>query len=403
MSEMTATRIALTLVTALLWLGAAAWLWRTDVPVGLEVVELSKEELFPPETVAHAEEYARLPRLLWLGRTGLELALLVVLALGSRALVERLRGGAVARSLQALIVVLVALWLVGLPFGIAGHWWRRRYDLTDQGYAAWLVYPWPELLGTLLLAAAALLAGIGLARRLGDRWWLAGAPVLAALGAASVLAQPLLLAPRLEPLDDPGLERLVHAVAGEGVGLEVKQVAERTRALNAEVAGIGPTRRVVLWETALDGRLREDGVRFLAAHEAAHVRRRHLWRGVAWLALLALPGAWVLARATRRSGGLAEPAAVPAAVLAVVAFQLATLPLASAVSRRYEAEADWIGARATGQPAGPEAFFTLLPETNLTDPEPPRWSTLLRGTHPSLVDRVEQARAAALTPARAAP
>jgi STE24 endopeptidase len=178
----------------------------------------------------------------------------------------------------------------------------------------------------------------------------------------------------------------------------VKRVAERTHTLNAEVAGIGPTSRVVIWETALDGRLSTGGVRFLAAHEAAHLRRHHLWRGVAWLGLLAVPGAWIVALSTRRLGGLDEPAAVPAAVLAVVAFQLAALPLASAVSRRYEAEADWIAVRSTGQPAGAEEFLTRLPETNLADPEPPVWWTLLRGTHPPLVDRVAQARAAGSTP-----
>jgi STE24 endopeptidase len=400
MSEMTAIRTGLTLVAAALWLGAAAWLWRTQVPAGLDPEKLVPIDLFPPDSIRRARDYSQLPRLLWLGGIAVQLALLALLAGGARSMVDRLPGGRVARSLLLLSIVLAAAWLARLPFGLAGHWWRRRYDLSDQGYAAWVVYPWPELLGTVLLAAAALLAGIGLARTLGRGWWLAGAPVLAALGAASVLAQPLLLSPRLEPLRDPGLERLVAAIAGDEVELEVKRVARRTRTLNAEVAGIGPTSRVVIWETALDGRLSTGGVRFLAAHEAAHIRRHHLARGLAWLALLAVPGAWVVALATRRLGGLGEPAAVPAAVLAVVAFQLATLPLASAVSRRYEAEADWIGVRSTGQPAGAEEFLTRLPETNLADPEPPAWWTLLRGTHPPLVDRVAQARVAASIPPR---
>src|SRR5687767_15820712 len=129
MSEMTATRTALTLVGVLIWLGAAALLWRTQVPVGLDVPELSKDDLFAPKTVARAEDYAELPRLLWLGRTAMELALLASIAVGARALAERLPGGRVVRSLLALLVVLAALWLVGLPFGLAGHWWRRRYDL----------------------------------------------------------------------------------------------------------------------------------------------------------------------------------------------------------------------------------------------------------------------------------
>src|SRR5687768_11663183 len=129
MSEITAIRTALTLVAAALWLGAAAWLWRTLVPADLDPETLVPVDLFPPETTERARDYAQLPRLLWLGGTGVQVALLAVLAGGARSMVDRLPGTRVVRSLLLLAIVLAALWLAQLPFGLAGHWWRRRYDL----------------------------------------------------------------------------------------------------------------------------------------------------------------------------------------------------------------------------------------------------------------------------------
>ena len=45
--------------------------------------------------------------------------------------------------------------------------------------------------------------------------------------------------------------------------------------------------------------------------------------------------------ATRRRGGMGEPAAVPLALLVAAVFQLAVAPAQNVVSRRSEAEADW--------------------------------------------------------------
>ena len=66
--------------------------------------------------------------------------------------------------------------------------------------------------------------------------------------------------------------------------------------VNAEAIGVGPTTRVILWDTLLEPQRPPGEIRFVAAHELAHVARRHLWKGVAWFALLALPGAWLLGR-----------------------------------------------------------------------------------------------------------
>jgi STE24 endopeptidase len=390
MSEMTATRIV-SAATLVVWIAAAALLWQTDVPGDLRLPELEASALFPAAHLREADEQARGQRLLWIGSA---LASLAALALVVRRPPRH-------RPLVALLIALAALWLARLPFGLAAHWWRRRYGISSQGYLDWLVSPWLELLGGLAAAVGALLAAIALERWLGRRWWLAGGPALAVLGAAVVLAQPLLWTPRLEPLRDPALAADIRGLADElGAGVdrvEVKEASDRTVRANAEVVGIGPTRRVVLWDTLLDGRFAHDEIRWVAAHELAHVARLHLWKGLAWLGLLALPIAWIVARATERRGGIGRPAAVPVAVLAVVAIELALLPLANAVSRRYEAEADWAALEATRDPEAARGLLRKFSLTGVSDPDPPGWAQAALATHPSLVERIAMARAWATT------
>jgi STE24 endopeptidase len=364
----------------------AAWLlWRTQVPAGLD---LPSVHLRAPR----ADEYSRLPRWLWVGRTVAVLGVLAGLVAAGPWLARRLRYG-----VAVLLVVLAALWLVELPFGLVLHWWNRRYGLTRQSYLAWLVDPWLELIAVVVVACLALvLAGV-LARRLGRRWWLVGGPVLAVLGAAVILLQPFVLVPRLEPLRDAQLASQIREL-GTRLGVrprevDVEDVSDRTTRINAEVAGYGPTRRVILWSTLLEKNVPGGEVRFVAAHELAHVARRHVWKGVAWFALLATPIVFLVAEATRRRGGIGNPAAIPLAVLVLVVVELALLPFANAVSRRYEAEADWVALQTTRDPAGARGLFERFATANLADPSPPTWSYVLRGTHPSLERRIAMAEA----------
>src|SRR5829696_8597685 len=395
MSEMTATRKAATLVLfAAIWIAVAALLWRTDVPS----TAVDYEDGLPAvarRVAAVGGAYSRVARLLVLGGIVGQLAAIAALVALTRRGLPRLRGPALARSLQVLVLVLAVAWLGRLPFRIALHWWRRRHGLSSQPYLDWLLAPWLELLALGAAAALGLVVATLLARRLGERWWIAGAPALALVGAAALLVQPLVLAPRLEPLRNPRLAAEVRALAREQgiahVDVVERHVSDRTRTVNAEVAGLGPTLQVVLWDT-LRNRVDERQLRFLVAHELAHVSRSHMLKGLAWFALLTPLLTYAVARATRRRGGIAEPRAVPVAVLTVVALQLALLPAASAISRRYEREADWVALETTGDPNAAIGLFRRFADENLTDATPPPWATVLFGTHPSLEDRIDAAR-----------
>ena len=96
---------------------------------------------------------------------------------------------------------------------------------------------------------------------------------------------------------------------------------------------------------------------------------------------------------TERRGGLRDPALVPLGLLVALALFVATLPLQNAVSRRYEAEADWIALRATGDPDASIGLDLRLAQTSLGDPDPPAWAKLFLSTHPPTVERIAMAEA----------
>jgi Zn-dependent protease with chaperone function len=131
------------------------------------------------------------------------------------------------------------------------------------------------------------------------------------------------------------------------------------------IYGVGPTKRIILWDTALDGSLTPAEIRSLAAHEFGHVEANHVWKSIAWLFLFAVPAAFVVARVTRLRGGLGRPAAVPLALLAFTVLELALLPATNAISRRYEAEADWLAIRATNDPGAFAGLTRALADASL--------------------------------------
>jgi STE24 endopeptidase len=294
----------------------------------------------------------------------------------------------------------LAVWLSGLPFAAVTHVRRRDYGLTEQGWGGWLVDRLTSLGVQAVLVSIAVAGTLWLAGRLGRRWWLAGAPALVGIAAVFILAQPLVIQPlfnRIEPLEDRELAVRIEGLAAQ-MGVEVDDVrvadaSRRTTTANAYVAGIGPTRRVVLYDTLLDGRFTQGEILVVTAHELGHVERRHLWKGLAWFALLAVPGVFLLGRVTERWGGLSQPRLVPLGLALALAYVLAVQPLTNAVSRRYEAEADWIALEATRDPDSAVSLEQRFVTTSLSDPDPPAWVTFWLGTHPTPLERIAMAEA----------
>jgi STE24 endopeptidase len=149
---------------------------------------------------------------------------------------------------------------------------------------------------------------------------------------------------------------------------------------------------VILFDTLVDSFPRRE-VKVVIAHELAHIERGHVWKHLAFLALLVLPGAAIVEAATRNRGGLRNPRAIPLALLVVALLQLASLPISNAFSRKLEAEADWVALETTRDPGAARALFERFGKEARDDPSAPAWANALMGDHPTLVSRVGMAEA----------
>jgi STE24 endopeptidase len=379
--------------------GLAVWLatrlWRTGVPADLPHPPVNVDDAFGGRFVARAESYQRVARLLAvLGQVTL-IATLAVYALRGARFTRESAAGPIGTGFLLGMLGFAIVWLVQLPFLLIGVWWMRRHDVTDTGYVDAVVGALAQLASQFLFVCFALLIAMGLARLLHRRWWIPASAAFVGLVAAYAFLSPYLL------LGLPNASRGLRAEAAqmadrEGLHdhprVQILEVREFTNQPNAFATGLGPSRRVVLFDTLADEFPRAE-VRSVLAHEVGHLARDHIAKGIGWFAVVVLPTAFVVALVTRRRGGLGEPSAVPLALFVVVVLGVVSAPLQNAASRRYEAEADWTALQATRDPVAMEKLHRDFVRRALADPDPPGWWQLMYGSHPTGKQRVQMARA----------
>lgn len=303
--------------------------------------------------------------------------------------------GRVGTGMLLGMIGFALVWLAQLPFTLADTWWQRRYGIVKAGYLDWLFENWLTLGTEFLFICLWLLITMALAAPLRDRWWIGAAPVFTALAIFFAFLTPYLVPDQHDP--DPALaadaRQIARAEGQEDVELKVEAIGDQTKAANAFSAGIGPSRRVVVWDTLLREPFDRNEVRFVIAHEYGHQKSNHIWKGLAWYGLLSLPVLAIVARVARRWGGLYAPRAVPVALFTLAVVSVVTQPFANLVSRRMEAEADWVALETTRDPAAGRELFEEFTRVSLAEPDPPRWAQVYFETHPSIVDRIAEANA----------
>jgi STE24 endopeptidase len=140
----------------------------------------------------------------------------------------------------------------------------------------------------------------------------------------------------------------------------------------------------------------------VVAHELAHVERRHVLKGSAWGAALAVPACLLIfavvgwrtgfGPAGRGDAGVdmvVRRLAVAAAAAAVISF--ASAPLGSWVSRAIERDAEWRGLQLSRDPQAAIGLQQGMVERSLGVPDPPAAIQLWFGTHPTALERIAMA------------
>lgn len=281
---------------------------------------------------------------------------------------------------------------------------QHQFDLSSQSFLSWLG-DFGKGLGVNIVIGSFVAALAVTGMRLFRRWWLVlwiGSIPLIVLG---VVMTPLIIDPlfnKFEPLKDPLLRRdlLAEAQRAGIQGSRVYQVdkSKQTKTMNAYVTGIGPSKRIVLWDTLLK-KLDHDEILAVMGHEMGHYVLGHLWEGIGFGIAVSFVGFWIAQKLYEwglakwgsrwRIQDRADPAALPWLLLiaAVITFLLS--PVTSGFSRMVEHQADKFSLDLTHLNEPMASSFVKFAEDSKVDPDPPRFIEWWRYSHPSARHRID--------------
>jgi STE24 endopeptidase len=365
----------------------------------IEPADVDVRTYFSDAELARGRRYARPQLALGMASEAIELGILVALALRQAGPLRTGRrweqpvagGAAVAAGLG------LAMTAATLPLRAASRRRRIAVGLDTQSWRGWLADLAKAGVIQTGFAAAAGAGVVAGTRRYPQQWWLPAAVVSVGVGGVLAALAPVVLDPIFNdftrlPEGETRSDVLALAnAAGVSVG-EVYSVdaSRRTTAANAYVTGLGPTKRVVLFDTMLD-RYTRDEVRLVVAHELGHVRHRDVPRNVAYAALLAPVAAWAIQRLSWvLSAERGTPAALPALALAAALVAAPLGPISSALSRAVERRADQFSLELGGAGAA-DAFISFergIALQNVADLQPPKWLTRMMASHPPTLERI---------------
>lgn len=295
--------------------------------------------------------------------------------------------------------------LVAFPLAwIRGYWLPRRYGLLHQPLRGWLADSLKAALvgGGLALGAVEVIYALIAATPV---WWLLAAGTFAAVQIVLAVVFPIWLLPlfyRLTPLADEELRgRLLALAARAGVaviGVWVADQSRKSRTANAALAGLGRTRRIILFDT-LVSEFTPDEMQAVLAHELAHHVHRDTWRALGVQTGLTVVALWLVDRlldvgvTAGRLDGPADPGGLPWLALILLGLGLLVTPLANGFSRWIERQADDFALALTGDARAFVAAMERLAVLNLAERRPHPLKEMLLHSHPSIHRRIARALA----------
>ncbi len=353
---------------------------------------------FSGQDIARGAAYARPQALLALARVAAEVGVLRAVTRRPPSWLARRQSRPVLAGALTGGGLAVVLTVVAAPLAAVSRRRAIAVGLVTQTWRGWgldLLKSTGIETGLAAGAGATITAAI---RRFPRTWWVLGAGGSVLFGASFAALAPVLLDPLFNdytPLEDGQTRADVLALA-RAAGLTVKEVyavdaSRRTTAANAYVTGLGPTKRVVLFDTLLD-RYGRDEVRVVVAHELAHVRNRDVARGVAFAAIVVGPSAFAVKRLAEALGsGAQPPATLPALALATAFVSTPVGIIANRLSRAVERRADAFSLELTGATDAFVSFERKIALQNVADLDPPWWSKALLASHPTTAERIAAA------------
>jgi STE24 endopeptidase len=320
-------------------------------------------------------------------------------------IINRWQDGQIIGGLAFFALLSISANLLRIPFSLYDTFViEERYGFNTMTVKTWISDLFKSMVVSAILGGLILWALLTLVVRVGDAWWVWAWMVAGGFEILILWLFPVVIAPlfnKFEPIENEALEHRIRALM-ERKGLQVKGVfkmdaSKRSKHTNAYFTGIGRSKRIVLFDTLLASHTEEEVLAVLA-HEIGHWKKKHLIKEIILLEILSLVVFYFASKCLDwdllyQTFGFQEPIAYVGLFLAGVLIGPVgyfVYPLESAISRKFEREADdfAIGLMKTVEPM--RSTLKRLAADNLANLTPHPLYAWFYYSHPPLVERISR-------------
>jgi STE24 endopeptidase len=297
--------------------------------------------------------------------------------------------------------------ILSLPFSLYRTFKiEKKYGFSTMTFRLWLTDLLKSLLISTILLSILISVGLYLVQKSPELWWFWVWCFFFLFSIFIIYISPYIIEPlfhRFTPIEDESLNEGIRNLM-QKVSLKVSRVfkmdaSRRTRHTNAYFAGIGKVKRIILYDTLLEG-MENKEILSVLAHEAGHWKRRHLLKFIIFTECIALIVMYISFRILRGDFLInlfnidENTFFAKVVVLAFLGSIISVLftPVFNYFSRRYEEEADRFSYKLTGDSQGMVSALVKLSKDNLSNLYPHPLYAFFHYSHPPVLERIRKIR-----------
>lgn len=294
--------------------------------------------------------------------------------------------------------------LIDLPFSIYRTFvLEQKFGFNKMTAGTFAGDLGKEILLTLIIGLPLIYAVLYLMGAMGEFWWAYVWLVLTGFSLLMFWLYPTYIAPifnKFKALDNLELkakiDNLLNRTGFKSDGVFVMDGSKRSSHGNAYFTGIGKNKRIVFFDTLLEG-MEDQEVEAILAHELGHFHHKHIRKHMVSTFTISLLGLALLGYLITQEwffdglgvSTVSNHAALILFTLALPVFSFFIAPISNALSRKHEFEADAFAAKHTNADDLVSSLVKLYRD-NAATLTPDKLYSAFHDSHPSASIRIAE-------------
>lgn len=296
-------------------------------------------------------------------------------------------------------------YLISIPMDYyGGYYLKHSYGLSNQEFLQWFDNSFKSFIINTILGSVGVFGIYLIIRKSPKRWWLYTGVLSIPIIFFLTFITPVYIDPIFSNYENINNQTLTTAIQEElktskieNCNVYMVNKSKDTKEMNAYMTGVFSTKRIVLWDTTVNG-LSQKEVLSVTAHEIGHYVMGHIWKaivlsGALTILLLFMTNKgviWIIEKSKGAFGfsTIKDIAAIPLIILLFNILIFITTPMVNAYSRYTEREADIFELELTKDTEAALTSTIKLHEGSLIIPTPGIIYKLWNYDHPTFQERL---------------